>query len=174
MKINGYKIRETLKIKGIQLQTLLSTFKDSLYAYPDEKDLETKDPKTIMDKAIKIEQDIATLQTAQKFYNINNTVELPQFGTQSLEFAIKVVGSFGRYSKKFRDVAKGTEERGYYRESGPKKRSKEDVYQEETITKTSAMELATDSEKTAAMIRSIIAQANSIEIDVPFVTEDLF
>lgn len=171
MKITGYQIKETLKLKHIALSTLVASFDDSLYAYEgDKKEL----PQDIMKQVLQLEKEMCELQTAQKAYNLQNRVSVETLGDISLEYAIKVVGAYGRQSKKFRDCAKGEQERRSRYDSGPSSRSKDDEYQKPTIARIEAMYLAIEAETTASKLRAAIAKANSIEIDIVELKPTLF
>lgn len=119
---------------------------------------------------MKIEKDIAILQTAQKYYNIHNQVSIENLDNISLELAIKLLGSYGRKSKLFRDYAgESSNRRSYYDEGkGPKIRNKDSEYQIATITKQDALKQSMDAELMASKITAAISMANSKDIEITF------
>lgn len=165
MKINGYKIKDAIKLKTMELTTILSQFDESLYSFQGEF---KETPEIIMSKVAALETDIATLQEIQGQYNLAVTVEIeliPQTKTGfTLMFAVKSIGGLGRISKKWRDAAKGEKKDRYSYSSGVT-RNKDTEVATPTLSKTQALTMAKEAEKLATRFRSAIATGNLVEIE---------
>jgi len=73
MEVTGYTFKEAIKMAILELDTVRSTFDESLYAFADE---EKQDPVEIAKRIEELEGQIAQLQTAQAEYNLTVTVEV--------------------------------------------------------------------------------------------------
>lgn len=162
MKISGYKLREAIKIKQIELSAIESQFNDSLYKFSDEKKISPQETSQLI---VNLEKDISLLQTAQSYYNLQ--VKVTHNGEEMyLENAVKVLGGLGRDSRRWRDAANtGTGRIPYARHSI---RNKDEIVAEATISKPEAIEKAKTSEKLASSLRSSIAIANATSIEIDF------
>lgn len=174
MEITGYKLREVLKMKALELSTIQSTFDESLFTFQDEcKDL----PGEIAAKITKLESDIAYLQAAQSEYNLNVKVTVKKGKdttfTMPLEVAVKMVGGAGRLSKMWRTAAQG-DKRDRWDRGTPRTRNKEDLIAKPTITKTAALAEAKIAEAFAAALRNAIAVGNNTVVAIDWIDEDLF
>lgn len=169
MKVNGYKLREALKMKALELSTIQSQFDESLFSFEgDKKEL----PGDIANKIAKLEVEIAMLQAAQSEYNLQVKVEV-EGKTLPLEAAVKMVGGAGRLSKMWRTAAQGSK-RDRWDRGFPTTRNKEDVVAQPTISKSEALEQAKAAEKYAAALRNAIAVGNNKEVAIDWIGENLF
>jgi len=170
MEVTGYKIKEALKLKNLELQAVQSLFDESLYKFEDEKD--KMSPAEVAQKILVLENNIADLQTAQSYYNLQVPIEIDGVkGT--LEKAVKIVGGAGRLSKMWRTAAKGNVRDRWNRSQVATRRADEEVAIP-TISKRDALELAKDAEKFASQLRSAIALGNTTVIDIGWIDENLF
>ena len=171
MKVTGYQIRELLKIKHIELETLNGMYSDSLFKYVDE---EKESPFSIMKRVLELEIVISLLQTAQKYYNLNVTFNVKtkecDFGDISLEYAVKLLGGYTRYTKKFSDFSKG-EKRDRYHVDEPQRKSKDDEYQISTMTKEQASKEAIKSQLILSALSTAISKGNATEMDIDFLPD---
>jgi len=67
MEVTGYTFKEAIKMAILELDTVRSTFEESLYVFAGE---ERQDPVEIAKQIEKLEGQIAQLQTAQAEYNL--------------------------------------------------------------------------------------------------------
>lgn len=170
MKVNGNQIKQAIKMKGLELDSVSSTFDESLFKFADET---KRTPEEIADDILKLETEISKLQAAQKFYNVNVKFDYEERQI-SLQEAVNLVGGTGRVSKLWRKASKGEKKDryGYGRDS--KTRNKEEEVAEPTITKTEALKLFKDAERKASALRNGIAEANTIPVEIDFIDESLF
>jgi hypothetical protein len=169
MNVTGYKLREALKMKSLELATIQSLFDESLYAFEGEK----KDsPEVVAARIGVLETQIAVLQAAQSYYNLQVTVE-PDGNKMPLEAAVKMVGGAGRLSKMWRTAAQGSKRDRWDRSMSPV-RNKEDVIAQPTISKSDALVFAQKAEKFAAALRSTIAVGNNNVVAIDWIDESLF
>lgn len=169
MQVNGYKLREALKMKALELATIQTLFDESLYVFEGE---EKESPKAISDKITKLEVAIAMLQAAQSEYNLAVKVEI-EGKTLPLEAAVKMVGGAGRLSKMWRTAAQGNK-RDRWDRGFPTTRNKEDLIAQPTISKSDALEQAKAAEKLAAALRNAIAVGNNTVVAIDWIGESLF
>jgi hypothetical protein len=169
MQVNGYKIREALKMKALELTTIQSQFDESLFIFEGDQ---KESPIDISDKITKLEVEIAMLQAAQSEYNLKVKVEV-EGKTLPLEAAVKMVGGAGRLSKMWRTAAGGAKRERWDR-GFPTTRNKEDVVAQPTISKSKALELAKAAERLAASLRNAIAVGNNTVVAIDWIGESLF
>ena len=169
MQVTGYKLKEALKLKAIELQAVQSLFDESLYKFEGEEKLS---PEEVVDKIKTLEDQIAKLQTAQSYYNLQVIVEVN--GKKGfLETAIKLVGGAGRVSKMWRTASAGRT-RDRWDRSNIITRRTDEVMAEPTVNKITALEKAKEAEKFASALRSAIAVGNTNIVDVDWIDEKLF
>lgn len=172
IKITGHKLRESLKIRQLELATILTNFDDSLFTFVGEK---KETPMSIMEKVMKLEGQIAELQVIQAFYNLNVKITLKKDGKEKmvpLDHAIKIIGGIGRAAKRWRDAAKGEKRDRYYHRSLERDKDKEQA--EPTISKEEALKEAIKIEKYASLVRIMIAKGNLTEIEIEDSFAELF
>lgn len=171
LTVTGQKIKEVLKIKTLELTTVLSTFDESLTAFETEKE-EKETPEQVMDKVVQLEKEVAFIQTLQSRYNLAVIVDV--LGTKvPLEEAVKLVGGAGRTAKRWKEVAKG-EKKDRYSSRFDQTRDKDKDYAKRTITKQQGLEKAKAAEKYASAIRTAIATGNLQSVTFEDITTELF
>lgn len=173
MITNGYKLKELLKLKKMELTANLAKIKTSFYVFEEELDKGT--PIELSENIMVLEKDLATIQTAQKYYNINSIIKIDGFEEMSLEMAIKLLGGYNRKSKMFRDFLESGLKRSRYSSSerGPKIRSKDTEYQTESITQEDALKEAMGAEVKASNIKTAISLANGRDMEINFLDDIL-
>jgi hypothetical protein len=167
MVTNGYKLKELLKLKKIELRTQQAILKGSFYKFEDE---DKKTPLQAMSDIMVLEEDIAKIQTAQKYYNLNSEVEVEGFPKMSLELAIKLLGGYSRKSKVFRDYAAGDPKKRRYsmEEPGPQTRREGAEHQKAVITKEDALQQSIIAETKVSNLKTAIALANANDMKINF------
>ena len=169
MEVTGYKLKEALKLKTIELQSVQSLFDESLYKFEDEDKLL---PEEVVKRIVELENQIALLQTAQSYYNLQVKVDV--LGKEELlENVIKLVGGAGRVSKMWRTASKGRT-RDRWDRSNIVTRRTDEVMAEPTVDKITALEKAKEAEKFASALRSAIAVGNTNIVDIDWIDEKLF
>jgi hypothetical protein len=114
MKVTGYTLKEQIKIRMLELDSLYARFEDQLHAFPGEK----KHPADYAESIMEIEAETVLLQVGQKYYNLHNLVQLPGMNeVVPLEHVIKMVGPVARVAKRWRNASKPEKDRFYRRES---------------------------------------------------------
>lgn len=169
MNITGNQIKQAIKMKGLELDSVSSTFDDSLFKFEDETKMS---PVSIAEVIYNLESDIAKLQAAQKFYNTNTKITFED-KTINLQEAINLVGGAGRISKLWRTAAKG-EKKDRWDRGSAKTRNKTEEVAVPTITKEEALILFKAAEKRASQLRNAIAESNILEVEISFIYESLF
>lgn len=171
MKVTGYKLKEAIKIKQIELSAIESQFNDTLFVFAGEEGKSLK-PEEAAKRISELEKDISLLQTAQSYYNLQ--VQVPHGESQIyLENAIKLLGGLGRTTKRWKDAAQGHNDKRSYYTRPTSVRSKDEIVAQPTVTKLEAIENAKDSEKVALSLRSAISIANGKEIEIDFINGTL-
>lgn len=169
MKINGLQIRETIKMKKLELAAVLSTFEESTTAFAGET---KQNPKDVMERAFQLELQITRLQAMQSEYNLNVEVAIEET-SYSLEHIVKLIGGVSRIAKKWRDNAKGEKIDRYSRREMIT-RSKDSERAIPTVTKEESLNEAKRYEKIASHFRSAITRGNLAEIEVGDTDAELF
>ena len=162
MKINGYKLRESMKRFELQRDAAEVRFPHSLYAFEGDK----KDSAdSIMESLVKAEEGIANLQTVQSAYNLQVRVRVQ--GTEmTLCNAIKLMGGATRAENLWK-VASGTKKvRGSYEMPMPMTRDANQTLAYATVTPQVLLTRVTKASAYAAALRSAIAQGNATEMDM--------
>jgi hypothetical protein len=103
MKINGFQIKQELKLLGLSKEALEQELGGTYTKF--EADRTTRTPKAVLDELRKIEERIALYQAAQGAYNQQNTVTLDNKQT-TLAYVIKLEGVTTRMAKHWKDTAK--------------------------------------------------------------------
>lgn len=163
--VTGHQLKEALSLKQLELATIQTQFDESLFAFKDEK----KDhPNDIVNHINKLEHEIAMLQTAQTFYNLNVKVKLGGMDREvPLTYAIKIVGGAGRIAKMWRTAAKGQQRDRWDRLQATTRRTDE-VQAEPVMDKKEALDKAKEAEKFAGSVRSAIATGNTEKMHIDF------
>jgi len=171
MLITGHKLRETIKLKQLELSTIQTQFEDSLFAFKGE---DKEHPTEVVDAIKKLEHEIALLQTAQNHYNgaIMVLLENGEAPVQ-LAFAIKIVGGAGRIAKMWRNAAQGKQRDRWDRMTAEVRRTDE-VKAAPVMDKKEALAKAKEAEKFAGSVRTAISTGNTEEIDIDFIAPVLF
>lgn len=169
MNVTGYELKEALKLRTIELQAVQSLFDESLYKFENEDKLT---PTEVVDKIVELESQIASLQTAQSYYNLQVQVDVPG-RRELLEKVIKLVGGAGRVSKMWRTASKGRTRDRWDRSQTVTRRTDE-VMAEPTVKKMDALDKAKDAEKFASALRSAIAIGNTSIVGIDWIDESLF
>lgn len=169
MKVTGYMLKEQIKIRMMELESLYARFENQILAFPGEERMPIEYAETLMD----VETQVVKLQTAQKFYNLNALVTAPygELDKVSLEYIIKLVGPVARIAKRWRKASQPDKDRYYGRENV---RKADEVYEQRTISEDDCLTLAMELERKAAKMRSIIATANSVEMEIHWLDSSLF
>jgi hypothetical protein len=170
MLVNGNQLKQAIKMKSMELNSVFSTFEDTLYKFEDES---KSTPYEISTKIINLEYDISKLQSAQKYYNSNITFNFNN-NDLTLQTAINYVGGLARMSKKWRTAAQSNKKRTYYGMSDTTKRNKDEEHAKATITKDEALHMFKKIEKQAALLRNLIAEHNTKMVEINFINESLF
>ena len=163
MKITGYQLKEAIKLKSLELSTIISQFDESLHFF--EGSIKPS-PIEIAEKAQKLEDTIVLLQVAQDYYNVRVKFD----DSKTLAGAIKAVGGYGRRAKLFREAATGAKKERWDRGTPATRRAGE-VTAVPTITKQEALEEAIKYERRATHLRTQIAVTNSTVLDVSILDE---
>lgn len=164
MKFTGYQLREAIRRWHNKLEVSASLFNDALWVFED--DITTSpNPKEIGTVYLEAEEAVALLETAQQSYNLAVKFPLLNYGEVTLAFAVKLIGTSGRYAKMWKGCASdtGKEKYGYNRD---KVKSADDIFAKRTIGISDAMEIYNIADRRASQIRAIIAVANSTEIEI--------
>ena len=162
MKINGYKLRESMKRFELQRDAAEVRFPHSLYAFEGDK----KDSAdSIMESLVKAEEGIANLQTVQSAYNLQVRVRVQ--GTEmTLCNAIKLMGGATRAENLWKIAAGTKKARGSY-DPGPQLvRQNDQTVAKAVLGPKGLLERATKASTYAAAIRSAVAQGNATELDL--------
>jgi hypothetical protein len=164
MKINGYKLRESLKRWQTRRDTVSSQFNGSLKKFEGDDKLT---PGDVMDRFLQAEAEISKLQTEQMRYNLEVKVSVPTLAggqkTITLAEAIKCVGGLGRAEKMWRSASTEVTDRFGYRDEDTREADK--VYARRTISLEEAGKLSTDVGRVAGAFREAIASGNAFEIE---------
>jgi hypothetical protein len=162
MKINGYKLRESMKRFELQRDAAEVRFPHSLYAFEGDK----KDSAdSIMKSLTEAEEGIANLQTVQAMYNLKVKVNV-QGTLMTLTNAIKLMGGATRAENLWK-VASGTKKtRGSYEIPPSMVRDANQTLAYATMTPKELLERVTKASAYAAALRSAIAQGNATEMDM--------
>jgi len=170
MEVTRFQLKEALKMANLELETWRMQFDGSLHAFPDEKKVT---PQGVMDNVSDLERRVATLQTAQSYFNLNVEVQVGD-ETMVLEQAIKMVGGAGRSSSMWRKAAGAKRRRPSYYNDMDLTRKADEERAVPTITNEEALGLAKDAEKLASRLRGAIAVGNTMKMDIAFVEPEWF
>jgi len=170
MLANGNQLKQAIKMKSMELNSVISTFEDTLYKFEDETKLT---PYEVSTKIINLEYDISKLQSAQKYYNSNLTFDFNDENL-TLQTAINYVGGLGRISKKWRTASQNKKQRSMFSTHSVTTRNKDEEIAKPTITKDEALYMFKQIEKKAANLRNLIAEYNTKMVEISFINESLF
>lgn len=162
MKVNGLKFREALRKWDTRLEVAATQFKECLWQFPnDERKLPM--PMDMSHKFVEADKAIATLQSAQQQYNLENMIDL---GTEkvSLSLIIKMVGNGGRFEKMWRTAAIDTGRDRWSRHENIRKT--DEVHAIRQISVEDALKNAENAAASASNLRMAIALANTREVEI--------
>jgi hypothetical protein len=169
MNVTGYQLKEALKMKTLELSTVQTQFDESLHKFEGDEDKIS--PQEIVGKIASLEEEIAELQTAQSYYNLQVTIHVGDL-PMKLEKAIKLVGGAGRVSKMWRSASKGQMRERWERHSLVVRRADEEVAKP-TISKNEALDRAKEAERFASRLRNSIAVGNTTTVAIDWLDESL-
>lgn len=163
MKTTGYQLREAIKLKSLELSTVISQFDEALHYFEGE----TKPaPVKIAGRAQELEDQIVLLQVAQDYFNVHTIIN----HVISLATCIKSVGGYGRRAKLFREAATGAK-RDRWERNSYLTRDATKLIAMPSISKQEALEEAIRYEKLATHLRTQIALANSKVLEIPLLDQ---
>lgn len=174
MEVTGYTFKEAIKMAILELDTVRSTFDESLYVFAGE---ERQDPVEIAKRIEELEGQIAQLQTAQAEYNLTVSVTVKNMdglpASMSLMSAIKLVGGMGRLAKMWRTAASGKQVDRYDRQRF-QTRSKDTEVAQPTMKKVDALAAAKSYSRFAAALGGAISTGNTTKLDIAWIDASLF
>lgn len=165
MKINGYRIQQNIRELKAKIDVLNAQLQDALKAFPGE---EKPSPVKLTETIIDTEKRLVQWQCIQVRYNEIVTDEIDDFGVINLNFAVKIVGSLGRVEKFWRGVASPKFDR--YASHYDNQRSKDSEYAQNTVSFEEAHRQHTRYSAMVSNLRTFIAQANVVEVDIDGLT----
>ena len=171
MLVTGHQLKEIIHLKQLELLTIQTQFEDSLFKFEGE---EKEHPADVVTQIQKLEHEIATLQTAQGYYNDVVTVTIEGLKDPvKLAYAIKAVGGAGRVAKMWRLAAQGKRRDRWDRMQAETRRTDEEKARPIMEWK-EALKKAKEAEKFAGSMRSAIATGNTNEVSINFIDPTLF
>lgn len=170
MKINGYRLREALKMWDLRKNAAELEFPDSLHKFASEDTKES--PLSVAGKLSAAEASVAKLQVAQMRYNLLVTVEVSGVGSMTLADAIKLSATADRIEKLWKS-APGASRRSYHE---ARKLERDSTLERAIPTMTSKEILAetTNAARISGKFRAALATGNAVEMDVQDLSPDLF
>lgn len=169
MKVTGYQLREAIKMKHSEVAILNSQYEETLYAFDGDK---KKLPHELIYEISKLEAEIALLQTAQSWYNVN--VKIHFNGREMLlENAVKLVGGISRCGAMWRIAAEGTKRDRYTSYAESRVRKKDEEVAQLTVDKEFALSGVKQAAKEGSALRGLISSANNNSIEIEFIDEKL-
>lgn len=165
MKVTGYQLREALRHWRSVLEGLAIDLKGSTrYFDPKEK----VNPLTVAKEYMAAEDAVAKIEEAQQKYNLRVTLIIVD-EPYTLTYAIKALGSAGRYAAIWKAEASDKQSKREWGDSYDYVRNKDDIHAERAISKEEASKMRTAANRHASDIRQAIALANAskLEIDIP-------
>ncbi len=173
MQVTGYRFKEAIKMAGLELDAVRSTFDESLFVFAGD---EREDPVAIAKTIEQLESQVAMLQTAQAEYNLAVAVSVKDTDgnkiDMSLGAAIRLVGGMGRLAKMWRTAARG-KIRDRWDRQRVETRSKDLDVAQPTVPKRDALNLAKQYERFASALRNAIAVGNTTKLDIAGVDASL-
>jgi hypothetical protein len=172
MKVTGYTLRDAISRWELRRDAAAKEWHQSLFAFKGE----TKEPEKHLDAWWEAEQNITILQAAQAEYNI--TVYLENDTKDMLAKAIKMVGSATRRVAMLKEAgpedAQVARRRSLYGISLPNRvREKDNEYAEPTLGPKRVLDLSVQAQSHLASLRSQIAKANTSEVEIGWLDEEL-
>ncbi len=170
MKINGYRLREALKMWDLRKNAAELEFPESLHKFGSDESKEL--PISVAGKIETAEQAVAKLQVAQMRYNLLVTVDVTGVGPMTLADAIKLSASADRIEKLWK-TAPGASRRSYHSE---RKLERDATLERATPTMTAKEILAetTNASRTSGKFRAALATGNAVEVEVQDLSPALF
>ena len=173
MQVTGYRFKEAIKMAGLELDAVRSTFDESLFVFAGD---EREDPVAIAKTIEQLESQVAMLQTAQAEYNLAVAVSVKDTDgnkiDMSLGAAIRLVGGMGRLAKMWRTAARG-KIRDRWDRQRVETRSKDLDVAQPTVPKRDALNLAKQYERFASALMNAIAVGNTTKLDIAGVDASL-
>ena len=170
MKVNGHRLRQRINECESVKAVLSAKFTDAKSKFPDEEKAALT---TIASQFEACDIRIARLQDIQSRYNLHVTVTV-HGQTFSLREAVARLGGAGRLEKMWRSIATPSRDRYSYGASDT--RDPNQLVSRPTMEADEALEYLKRASRFASDLRSAIANANTIEIDVldlPGITFDV-
>lgn len=170
MKINGYKLREALKLWALRKSAADSEFADSLHKFPSE---EKESPISIAGRIQHADTSIAHLQVAQMRYNLAVSVRVGNGSAMSLAEAIKLSGVCERNEK----LWKGTTVSPSRRRSYDVPSLERDTTLERAVATITAKEILAETtlaSRATGQLRAALASGNATEVDIEGLDSSLF
>jgi len=169
MEVTGYKLREGIRRWTTRREMASKKFKEHLFRFEGED----KNAAAVASEYAIADANVAILEDAQQRYNQKVVMAIVGYGTISLSLAVKKVGGAGRYEKMWREAVTDTGG-DRYSIRGRNERSKDNEYANKTVSDVDALEHADAAAKRASDLRAGIALANSTELDIEGIAEELF
>jgi len=154
MKVNGYQLREAMKRWQTRKEIAAKKFPESLRKFADE---DKKPPMEVLAEFKAAENAIATLQTAQQWYNLQ--VEVTQGMTLAL--AVKRLGGASRAEKILKDALGIKTRDAFDYLEGRTSRDRDSEYAERTITDDELRNELEAATSETSELREAIATANA-------------
>lgn len=161
MKTTGYRLQQAIREQVERRELAESRFSGSLNKFPDET---KSDPIKLMAEFEDAERRIALLQAAQAKYNLQVQVEVDdtEAGSKvSLMEAVKLLGGAQRVEKKWREAAKGEEDR-----YGGRVRDRDSIVAQRQVDPDKCAELAKVAAKRVRALRYAIQKGDAVELDL--------
>jgi hypothetical protein len=158
MMVTGSEIKEAINRWKLTLEMVEKRFKPSLMVFPgDEKD----HPDELALQIMTAEYAIARLQYAQTLYNNHVTVEV-EGAKMSLAEAVRLVGSAGRMSKRWREAI--VEERDRFGPRDDLTRKADEIYAQRVLAAEEVTKRAKRALKRASALRNAIGGGNNTSV----------
>jgi hypothetical protein len=167
MRINGYRIRETIRQHELARDTAAQVFKKSLYVFEGD---DREDPQAAMIAFETAENAIVKLQTAQQKYNLNVMVEVQNEKITLCE-AVKRLGGAGRKEKMWRDSVVEKERSRY---GNDLERQTGTLVAKRAISLEVATKAANKAAGYAGALRAAVALGNAVEMEVDGLDPEVF
>ena len=173
MKVNGYMLKEALRVWSEEIEMLTERFENSLQYYPSDKEI--PDLEEIYQKLMKAYRAKALLESYQQQYNLQigkikaNKAYLAEEEI-SLSVAIKLIPGLGAMNNLWKKAATVGENKVLaYRLGGLKEsRAKDTEYPVKTMNEKNCFYFSKEITKFVSQLRSSIALKNGefVELDI--------
>lgn len=177
MELTGHRIKNTIKAWELKREALQKRFNEVIYTFPSNGDpsVETKQESLleVSTKLNEVEAAIAKLQEIQSVYNMSVDIKHSENSKFTLCEAIKRIGGAVRMEKLWKKIVAEKEEKSYYSPRESNVRNKDAIYARLSITDEEAMEKALFFTNLSSVLKSAIAEANTVKIEMD-VNQNLF